>query len=206
MSHATKELNAEKEKAAEEVRAIDLKLMEAIGAIEDADNEKNDLLDKLGETKKALEASESKNSLLIVDKATLTAVNGELKKKVEILEASVLKGQMNYEQLERKHAEDLNQLRGAQAEEVSALKVEAARMEAARDAASEEAKKYLQRLAEESKESKAVVAKLEQKLESLTKEKDEVVKKASGLAGQLEAVEKHNGELLATIKSGQARK
>lgn len=195
MSHALKEVAAAKEKAAEEVRVIDSKLLEAIGVIEEADNEKNELKEQLVEVKKALEASESKASILAIDKATLAGVVGELKAKVE-----------NLEQKDRKAAEEMEKMREAHSSEISALMVEKAKIESARDSASDEAKKYMQRLAEESAKSSAALAKIEQKLEAVSKEKETVIKEASKLAGHLESVEKHNGELLATIKSQGGRK
>lgn len=201
MAEALKDVATAKEKAAAEVQEIEAQRLEVVGLMQDVENERDDLRDKLVEVERALSDSEGKASRLAIDKATMAGVNGELKNKVENLERNLEKNHHAYEARERQHTEELNRLQSAHSAEISALKIEMAKLEAARDNAKEEAHKNQERLILAAEESKSIVLKLEGKLDAATQEKDAANRKTSELTGRLEEVERQNKELLTKIKA-----
>lgn len=205
MAEALKDVAAAKEKAAAEVQEIEAQRLEVIGLMQDVENERDELRDKLVEVESALSNSESRASMLTIEKATLAGVNGELKNKVEQLERNLEKSHHAYEARERQHTEELNRLHGAHSAEISALKIEMAKLEAACDSAKEEAQKSQERLVLAVEESKSTEQKLEGKLDAATQEKDAANKRADELSGRFEELERQNKELLTKVKAIPAK-
>jgi chromosome segregation ATPase len=204
-AEALKDVAAVKEKATAEVEEIEAQRQEVIGLMQDVENERDELRDKLAEVERALSNSESKASLLAIEKATLTGITGELKNKIEQLERNLEKSHHAYEARERQHAEELNRLLGAQSAEISVLKIEMTKLEAACNSAKDEAHKYQERLIVATDEMKATEQKLVGKLDVATQEKDAANKKAYELSGRLEELDRQNKELLAKVKAIPAK-
>jgi chromosome segregation ATPase len=206
IAQASKEVALAKEKAAEEVVAIQARLHEAIAAIEELEDEKNGLAEKVVELADKSLALEGKVLNLSNEKAALAAVNAELKQKSEHAQLAFEKSQQALEKLEAKHAEEIERARDEHAKEVTTLKVDIAKIEAARDAVGEEAKKYLQRLSDEGSEAKERQAKLESKIESSEQAREVAVKEAAELKGQFEALKNQNADLLSRLSGREGKK
>ncbi len=201
MAEALKDVASAREKAAAEVQEIEAQRLEVVGLMQDVENERDELRDNLAEVKNDLSNSESRASVLAIEKATLGGVNGELKNKVEQLERNLEKSQHAYEARERQHAEELNRLHSLHAAEISALKIEMAKFETARDNAKDEAQKFQERLIAATEEIRSTEQKLESKLDASIQEKDAANKRANELHGRFEELERQNKELLAKVKA-----
>lgn len=201
MAEALKDVATAREKAAAEVQEIEAQRLEVVGLMQDVENERDELRDNLAEVRNDLSNSESRASVLAIEKATLGGVNGELKNKVEQLERNLEKSQHAYEARERQHAEELNRLHSLHAAEISALKIEMAKFETARDNAKDEAQKFQERLIAATEEIRSTEQKLESKLDASIQEKDAANKRANELHGRFEELERQNKELLAKVKA-----
>ncbi|HEY9758777.1 MAG TPA: DNA-binding protein [Oculatellaceae cyanobacterium] len=199
MGQAVKELTAEREKAAKEVKDADMRVQETLAAVEELENSNNELTEKLEEVSRKLETTESKLTQALNEKSALSAVNVELKERLEKLQKNFEHLQITHEDMQRKHGEELAGQAKQHADEAGRLKVELAKAEAARDSAREEVTKNQERVITEAKDAKEAMAKLEAKLESTNADKEAAIKEAAQLKGLADGFKSQNEQLLARL-------
>jgi chromosome segregation ATPase len=200
-AQASKDLALEREKAAQLVDDAEMRVAETIGALEELENKNNELQEKLEAAATKLAVAEASIFKLSNEKTALAASSGEVKDQLKNAQNHLDKLQMSYDQLQKKHSDDINGLQKQHSEEIRKFTMDVAKLEAGRDSAKEEAEKNRERIITAVEESKIAIGKMESKLEIAIADRDLMTKQNAELSGRLDAVERQNKDLLSKIEA-----
>jgi chromosome segregation ATPase len=186
---ATENLEAERQRARDEVVEANLRAADAISHAEDLANKINEMHEASEQQSRKIQELEDRLSLSETSRAALEGSNSELAKQVENLNRSIDSWQQKNDLLKDNYDK-----------EVSRLASQAAKLEAEREAARTDVQKYQERVIAASDDARAQSDKFEAKLQEVNREREKALEQLSELRGKLTSIEEQHKQLLSTLK------